>query len=85
MEMAERALVERLWLPVARSEDVTRDRPAAGRLLDQDLVIFRTPSGPVVADDQCPHRGAALSMGSLVGGELECGYHGWRFRGEDGR
>jgi phenylpropionate dioxygenase-like ring-hydroxylating dioxygenase large terminal subunit len=85
MEMAERALVERLWLPVARSEDVTHDRPVGGRLLDQDLVIFRTPSGPVIADDQCPHRGAALSMGSLVGGELECGYHGWRFRGEDGR
>jgi phenylpropionate dioxygenase-like ring-hydroxylating dioxygenase large terminal subunit len=85
MEMAERGLIARLWFPVARSEDLTHDRPMAGRLLDTDLVIFRTPSGPVIANDQCPHRGAALSLGSLVAGELECAYHGWRFRGEDGR
>jgi phenylpropionate dioxygenase-like ring-hydroxylating dioxygenase large terminal subunit len=85
MEKAERALIERLWLPVARSEDVTHDRPTAGRLLDTDLVLVRTSAGLVVADDQCPHRGAALSMGSLVDGELECAYHGWRFRGGDGR
>ncbi|PYM62627.1 MAG: hypothetical protein DMD79_10490 [Candidatus Rokuibacteriota bacterium] len=85
METAERALIERLWFPVARSEDLADDRPVAGRLLDTDLVIFRTPSGPAIAEDQCPHRGTALSMGSLVAGELECAYHGWRFRGEDGR
>src|SRR5438445_3513532 len=85
METAERALIERLWFPVARSEDLADHRPVAGRLLDTDLVIFRTPSGPAIAEDQCPHRGTALSMGSLVAGELECSYHGWRFRGEDGR
>ena len=85
METAERALIERLWFPVARSEDLAEDRPMAGRVLDRDLVIFRTPQGPVIADDRCPHRGAALSMGGLVAGELECGYHGWRYRGADGR
>jgi phenylpropionate dioxygenase-like ring-hydroxylating dioxygenase large terminal subunit len=85
METAERGLIERLWFPVARSEDLAADRPMAGRVLDTDLVIFRTAHGPVVADDRCPHRGAALSMGTLVAGELECGYHGWRYRGADGR
>src|SRR5438477_10970766 len=84
MDVAERALIERLWLPVARCEDLAGDRPVAGRLLDTDLVIFRTPSGPTIARDRCPHRGAALSMGSLVAGELECAYHGWRFRGGGG-
>ena len=72
MEMSERALIERLWFPVARSEDVARDRPSTGRILDTDLVIFRTPSGPVIADDQCPHRGAALSMGRGRWGARVC-------------
>jgi len=33
--------------------------------------------------DQCPHRSAPLSIGSMVDGKLECKYHGWQF-GEDG-
>jgi phenylpropionate dioxygenase-like ring-hydroxylating dioxygenase large terminal subunit len=85
MDPRERALIERLWLPVARSEDLADDRPIQGRLLDIDLVLFRTAAGPVVAEDRCPHRGAALSMGRIVEGQLECPYHGWRFRGGDGR
>jgi phenylpropionate dioxygenase-like ring-hydroxylating dioxygenase large terminal subunit len=85
MDATERALVERLWFPVARSEDLAGGRVVAGRLLDIDLVVFRTDAGPTVAEDRCPHRGAALSAGQLVGGELECPYHGWRFRGGDGR
>jgi phenylpropionate dioxygenase-like ring-hydroxylating dioxygenase large terminal subunit len=84
MDARERALIERLWFPVARSEDLG-DRPIPGRLLDTDLVVFRTASGPAIAGDRCPHRGAALSMGRIVEGELECAYHGWRFRGGDGR
>jgi phenylpropionate dioxygenase-like ring-hydroxylating dioxygenase large terminal subunit len=85
MEAAERALVERLWFPVARSEDLAGGRAVAGRLLDRSLVVFRSDAGPTVADDRCPHRGAALSLGQVAGGELECAYHGWRFRGGDGR
>jgi phenylpropionate dioxygenase-like ring-hydroxylating dioxygenase large terminal subunit len=83
--MTERALIERLWFPVARSEDLAGGRALSGRLLDVDLVVFRTDAGPVVAEDRCPHRGAALSQGHVVGGDLECAYHGWRFRGGDGR
>jgi phenylpropionate dioxygenase-like ring-hydroxylating dioxygenase large terminal subunit len=85
MDAAERALVERLWFPVARSEDVAGGRPVAARLLETDLVVFRTDAGLAVAEDRCPHRGAALSLGHVVGAELECGYHGWRFRPDDGR
>jgi phenylpropionate dioxygenase-like ring-hydroxylating dioxygenase large terminal subunit len=85
MDAAERALIERLWFPVARSEDLAGGRAVGGRLLDRDLVVFQADSGPVVAEDRCPHRGAALSLGKVVGGELECAYHGWRFRGGDGR
>ena len=69
------------WYPVARSCDVT-DKPLAARLLDQRLVIYRTASGLTIANDLCLHRGAPLSMGQIVGGELMCAYHGFRYDGE---
>lgn len=30
-------------------------------------------------DDACPHRGASLGAGSLLGCELVCPMHGWGF------
>ncbi len=33
--------------------------------------------------EKCPHRGAALSLGTVTDdGNLQCRYHGWRFRGD---
>jgi phenylpropionate dioxygenase-like ring-hydroxylating dioxygenase large terminal subunit len=34
--------------------------------------------------DRCPHRHVPLSAGSLIGDEIQCAYHGYRF-GFDGR
>jgi phenylpropionate dioxygenase-like ring-hydroxylating dioxygenase large terminal subunit len=51
----------------------------AARLLDEDLVVYRTSADVVVARDICLHRGTRLSLGSVDGDELVCGYHGWRY------
>ncbi len=83
------ALTERVglrdhWHVVAESADVA-DEPLAVRLLGQDLVVWRTPDGTVVAaPDRCPHREAPLSLGHVEGGCLVCPYHGWTF-GDGGR
>lgn len=77
------AILARHWFPVARLADVA-DRPVAATLLDVPLVIYRTPAGPCVARDLCPHRGVPLSMGWVEGDEIVCPYHGLRF-GPDGR
>ena len=46
-------------------------------ILGHDLVMYRTSDGtPVVLDDECAHRGLPLSMGRLVGDDVQCGYHG---------
>jgi len=67
------------WHPVALSADVA-DEPVAARLLSQDLVLWRDAAGTVHAwRDQCPHRGARLSLGRVQDGRLECPYHGWQF------
>ncbi len=70
---------EALWHPVAQSADVAGG-PVAARLLERDLVLWRDDAGAVHAwADQCPHRGAKLSLGRVQAGRLECPYHGWQF------
>ena len=86
-------MIERqLWHPVAASTQV-RDAPVGVDLLGQSLVLWRehehgsdTGSATVHAwADQCPHRGARLSLGRVLnhlhGARLECPYHGWQFAG----
>ncbi|BAN04542.1 aromatic ring-hydroxylating oxygenase subunit alpha [Ilumatobacter coccineus] len=72
------------WYPVARIDDIG-EQPFAVRLLGDDLVIWRGPTGDlIVAPDRCPHREAPLSIGKVSNGELACAYHGWGF-GADGK
>lgn len=66
------------WWPVALAADVTR-QPAPATLLGQELVLWRSESGAVAMADQCPHRGARLSLGQVHNDTLQCPYHGWRF------
>jgi phenylpropionate dioxygenase-like ring-hydroxylating dioxygenase large terminal subunit len=55
-------------------------KPLAAEFMNSPLVVFRDGAGqPGVLTDRCPHRNAPLSMGRVSAGELECGYHGWRF------
>ena len=43
-------------------------------------MLWRDGAGLINAwADLCPHRGAQFSLGKVVGGKLECGYHGWQF------
>ena len=74
-----------LWHPVALVGDVAQ-APVAVQLLEQAVVLWRDATGAVQAfSDQCPHRGARLSLGRVTQqGQLECPYHGWQFAA-DGR
>ena len=68
-----------LWHPVALSTAVEKT-PLAVQLLERDVVLWRAEDGAVQAfADQCPHRGARLSLGRVVDNRLECAYHGWQF------
>jgi len=70
------------WYPVAFSHEVA-DRPFGVRLLDERIVLYRTPGGGIAAArDLCLHRGVPLSMGFIDGENLVCAYHGFRYDGE---
>jgi phenylpropionate dioxygenase-like ring-hydroxylating dioxygenase large terminal subunit len=67
------------WYCVGWSVDL-HERPLGIRVLDQELVLFRTSDGtPIALDGRCPHRFAPLSRGKVRGDEIECCYHGLRF------
>lgn len=68
------------WYPVAFSHDINTETPYGTRLLDERLVIYRTPDGTVTAArDLCLHRGAPLSEGWIEGDRLVCPYHGVQY------
>jgi len=72
------------WFAVAEASEIV-DGPYKRTLLSQDCVLWRSPSGQLVAaPDRCPHREAPLSAGSVTDGCLTCCYHGWSF-GDEGR
>jgi cholesterol 7-dehydrogenase len=53
----------------------------------ENFAVFRTVAGVVhILDAYCPHLGANMAVGGVVRGDcLECPFHLWRFKGEDGK
>jgi phthalate 4,5-dioxygenase len=69
------------WIPACLSEEVAEPdgKPAAIRLLGEDLVAFRDTHGQLgVLDLHCPHRRASLALGRNEECGLRCLYHGWK-------
>ncbi|HSI60632.1 MAG TPA: aromatic ring-hydroxylating dioxygenase subunit alpha [Ideonella sp.] len=62
---------------VAATPDEIDGKPLGRRICGEAMVFYRGAEGQVAAlEDFCPHRGAPLSLGSVVEGKLVCGYHG---------
>jgi vanillate monooxygenase len=70
------------WYVAAQSTEIEA-KPFARRVLGEPLVLFRRGDGVVAAlEDRCPHRKAPLSAGVVLGDEIQCAYHGARFRSD---
>ncbi|MEH6492531.1 nitrite reductase small subunit NirD [Halopseudomonas sp.] len=51
-----------------------------------DIAIFRTSANQVFAlDDRCPHQGASLSQGVVIGNLVVCPQHNWQIQLDSGR
>ncbi len=69
------------WYAVIRA-DWVKDKPLALTRLGRKLVVWRDGAGKIhVQKDQCPHRGAPLSLGEVIDGKLTCAYHGVQIDG----
>jgi phenylpropionate dioxygenase-like ring-hydroxylating dioxygenase large terminal subunit len=72
------------WHPITRSDAVAEGGLIAARLLEVDLVAWRSNGKIQVAHDLCVHRGSRLSLGNIQNGNLKCPYHGWEY-GQEGK
>ena len=67
------------WYVIFWSRDIA-DRPQSRMVLGEQIVVFRTADGTLAAlEDRCPDRHLPLSMGSVAGETIVCGYHGMAF------
>ncbi len=74
-----------LWYYALPSRELKPGRLTPKTILGDGLVFGRGADGnPFCLLDICPHRGMPLHFGRLLGSELQCCYHGWRFA-TDGR
>ncbi len=70
------------WYVMLES-DKLGEKPVAVEALGENLVVWRDGQGKArCMTDFCPHRGAKMSLGEVVRGELSCWYHGASFNGE---
>ena len=75
-------MLKNFWYACEFSSSVT-DKPKQVLMLNQRFVLYRDSQGEVIAlKDQCPHRGAAFSLGKVEGDCIVCPYHGWKFQGD---
>ncbi|MDQ4059957.1 MAG: aromatic ring-hydroxylating dioxygenase subunit alpha [Pseudomonadota bacterium] len=77
--MSNRTFPLNAWYAAAWGHEIKREltpRTVCGK----DVVLYRRIDGQVAAlEDACWHRLVPLSLGRLVGDDVQCGYHGIQF------
>src|SRR4051812_38833510 len=73
-------LLRRYWHAIATTADLDKDPVRPVRLLSEDLVLYRLPTGALgLIGHRCLHRGISLAYGIPQQNGLRCAYHGWTY------
>ena len=76
---ANEPLIADAWYIAGWSHELS-DGPVARRIMNEDVVLFRTVEGKAGAlEDRCCHRGVRLFLGECTDAGIRCGYHGMAF------
>lgn len=71
------------WYIILESKELKKKKPLKVKRLDKELVLWRSNAGEASCmDDRCCHRGASLSCGRVVNGNIECPFHGFVFNAQ---
>jgi len=71
--------------PVCRVEEIPVGLGRAFRVGGESIAVFRSRAGQVFAVvNRCPHRGGPLADGMLVGEQVVCPLHAFRYHGRTG-
>ncbi len=76
----EGGLFHQTWYPICLSRDVRAGQVIGRDFLDGRVAVYRTSEGTVrVVSAYCPHLGADLAVGTVVGENLRCAFHHWEY------
>jgi nitrite reductase/ring-hydroxylating ferredoxin subunit len=79
----ENGVFSQSWFPIALSSEVPAGTVIGREFLDGKVVIYRGATGTVqVLSAYCPHIGADLSVGTVVGDNVQCAFHHWQFNAD---
>jgi phenylpropionate dioxygenase-like ring-hydroxylating dioxygenase large terminal subunit len=74
------SFVKNAWYAACWAGDLELGIPLAKTILGEPVVLWRDAEGVAIAlEDRCCHRHLPLSLGSVMGDTLQCGYHGLEF------
>jgi nitrite reductase/ring-hydroxylating ferredoxin subunit len=76
---------EPTYVAVANLSDIAEGELKMVRVGNRRICLVRLGTGVHALDNACPHEGYGLTQGDLVGDQLTCVWHNWKFRVTDGR
>ena len=76
----EGGLFSQSWFPVCLSSEVGRNQVKGYDFLDGRVIVMRGDDGVAsVMSAYCPHLGADLAVGTVVGNTVQCAFHHWQY------
>jgi nitrite reductase/ring-hydroxylating ferredoxin subunit len=71
------------WFPICTSDELRVGQIRGEEFLDGKVIVYRGDDGVArVMSAYCPHVGADLSVGRVVGSNVQCAFHKWEFDGQ---
>ncbi len=70
---------------VARADELERDQMKLLHVDSRRIVLARTEAGYLAFDDRCTHKGGSLAGGVMIGGVVQCPWHGSQFDCRSGK
>jgi len=73
------------WHVLGLAQKYRDGKPHELEIFGTKLVVFAGEDGHItILDGYCPHMGASLGQGEVIGNNVACPFHGWQW-GADGR
>lgn len=70
-----------IWYLACHGSVLKKGKTIEKEIDSEKILLGRDEKGEVFAlRNQCPHRGIPLTYGKFDGCEIQCCYHGWRFK-----
>jgi nitrite reductase (NADH) small subunit len=72
-------------IPVCQVDEIPLGLARSFLLGDETVAVFRNRSGRIFAvENRCPHKGGPLADGMMVGDQVVCPLHAFRYHGDSG-